>query len=570
MSSKAVFALLVLGILAASAACSDDSSSSDAAGSARDGAGPTGAQPGVPLGDGGPSTSPSGDSSTPSPGQNDATSPTVPTNLVASAVSSTRIDLTWTASTDNVGVSGYRIYRDGVQIATTSAASYPSTGLAASTAYSHRVAAYDAAGNVSAQSSAASATTLVSSTGAGNAYFVSTSGNDGNSGTLSQPFRTVAHAAAVAAAGDTVYVRGGTYNESSINFANSGTSTQPITVTRYQSETPVIAGGAGTPVFDMEAQWIVLDHLTVTGGNPATIRLGYNRPASNITIQYSDISGWHGNDNNAGIYIESGSHPDNIVIQRNTIHDHQASEIGSAGVIIFQARGMTISNNDISNVGTGIHYKHSFDDPSVTLVENNYIHDNPGAGIMSNRRNGVIRNNVIRDNGAYSIKIFEEEAGCANLLSDSNTIVHNTIVHTATPIYLNREGGFGCDGAIETTLRDNLIYDWSSNEYQGLGVFVYNFAGMPYSPDGHTRADHNLLYSSINSTPIKVNGTSYAVGAAPLTVNTANISQAPMFVDYGQRAAALFNLALTAGSPGKNAASDGADMGAAITLVGPQ
>src|SRR6266480_3051603 len=90
---------------------------------------------------------------------NDTTAPSVPTGLTAAAVSSSQINLSWTASTDNVGVSGYRVYRGGTQIATPSATSFANTGLAASTTYSYTVAAYDAAGNVSAQSSPASATT---------------------------------------------------------------------------------------------------------------------------------------------------------------------------------------------------------------------------------------------------------------------------------------------------------------------------------------------------------------------------------------------------------------------------
>src|SRR2546425_857338 len=90
----------------------------------------------------------------------DTTPPSVPTNLSASAVSSSQINLSWTASTDNVGVSGYQIYRGASQIATTSLTSYSDTGLSPATTYSYTVAAYDAAGNVSALSAAASAATL--------------------------------------------------------------------------------------------------------------------------------------------------------------------------------------------------------------------------------------------------------------------------------------------------------------------------------------------------------------------------------------------------------------------------
>src|SRR5437763_14313640 len=89
----------------------------------------------------------------------DTTPPSVHKGLTASAVSSSQINLSWTASSDNVGVSGYRVYRNGTQIATTSATSFANTGLSPSTTYSYTVAAYDAAGNLSAQSSSASATT---------------------------------------------------------------------------------------------------------------------------------------------------------------------------------------------------------------------------------------------------------------------------------------------------------------------------------------------------------------------------------------------------------------------------
>src|SRR5881296_3101769 len=89
----------------------------------------------------------------------DTTPPSVPTGLTASAVSSSQIKLSWAASSDNVGVSGYRVYRNGTQIATTSATSFPNTGLSPSTTYTYAVAAFDAAGNLSAQSSPASATT---------------------------------------------------------------------------------------------------------------------------------------------------------------------------------------------------------------------------------------------------------------------------------------------------------------------------------------------------------------------------------------------------------------------------
>lgn len=98
----------------------------------------------------------------------DTTPPTAPTNLVASTptIGNTKrkINLSWTASTDNVGVTGYQIWRATsatgpfTQIATTTATSYTNGGLTSGTTYWYYVKAYDAANNVSAASNTASAT----------------------------------------------------------------------------------------------------------------------------------------------------------------------------------------------------------------------------------------------------------------------------------------------------------------------------------------------------------------------------------------------------------------------------
>jgi chitodextrinase len=89
----------------------------------------------------------------------DVTAPSVPTDLSATAVSSTQIDLTWTASTDDVGVTGYRVYRDGVYLKEVATTSTSDTELTSSTTYTYIVSAVDAADNESAQSDEASATT---------------------------------------------------------------------------------------------------------------------------------------------------------------------------------------------------------------------------------------------------------------------------------------------------------------------------------------------------------------------------------------------------------------------------
>lgn len=95
---------------------------------------------------------------------NDTTPPTVPANLTATPVAISQIDLAWDPSTDNFLLDGYQVFRDNTQIATTTATSYSDVGLSASTTYTYHVTAFDAAGNVSASSTAVATTTLASST----------------------------------------------------------------------------------------------------------------------------------------------------------------------------------------------------------------------------------------------------------------------------------------------------------------------------------------------------------------------------------------------------------------------
>ena len=96
----------------------------------------------------------------------DTQAPTAPSGLTATAAGATQINLSWTASTDNVGVTGYRVERcqgascvNFVQIATPTGVSHADSGLTANTTYRYRVRATDAAGLLSGYSNIASATT---------------------------------------------------------------------------------------------------------------------------------------------------------------------------------------------------------------------------------------------------------------------------------------------------------------------------------------------------------------------------------------------------------------------------
>ena len=89
----------------------------------------------------------------------DTTAPTAPTSLASTSKTATSISLSWTASTDNVGVTGYDVYANSVLKTTVTGLTATITGLTASTSYSIYVKAKDAAGNASASSSTIAVTT---------------------------------------------------------------------------------------------------------------------------------------------------------------------------------------------------------------------------------------------------------------------------------------------------------------------------------------------------------------------------------------------------------------------------
>ncbi|MBU8892286.1 MAG: S8 family serine peptidase [Bacteroidales bacterium] len=89
----------------------------------------------------------------------DTEAPTTPSGLVSSNVTESSVALNWNAATDNIGVTGYDIYRNGSYLTTSSSTSYSVTGLSASTAYSFYVKAKDGAGNESGASNTVSITT---------------------------------------------------------------------------------------------------------------------------------------------------------------------------------------------------------------------------------------------------------------------------------------------------------------------------------------------------------------------------------------------------------------------------
>jgi chitodextrinase len=94
----------------------------------------------------------------------DTQAPTAPSNLRSTGRTATTVSLAWDAASDNVAVTGYDVYRDGVKVGTTASLSFTDSNLIASTTYAYTVRAFDAANNDSPASAPFSVTTNAAGT----------------------------------------------------------------------------------------------------------------------------------------------------------------------------------------------------------------------------------------------------------------------------------------------------------------------------------------------------------------------------------------------------------------------
>src|SRR2546425_415311 len=201
----------------------------------------------------------------PAGGTADTTPPTAPSNLTAPAASRSQINLAWTASSDDVGVTGYLVERcqgsgctGFAQVATVAGTTYNDTGLAAATSYSYRVRATDAAANLSGYSITASATTLAGAPTI--TSFTPSSGPAGTSVTIGGTSFTGATAGRVNGGSASFTVISGTAIPATVPAGATtgplsvttpgGTATSPnnftVTVTLTVTKTGIIGSGTVT------------------------------------------------------------------------------------------------------------------------------------------------------------------------------------------------------------------------------------------------------------------------------------------------------------------------------------
>jgi len=276
----------------------------------------------------------------------DTTPPSTPANLSAAAVSPSQINLSWSSSTDNVGVTGYKIYRGGTQIATitpsaaSTTLSYSDTGLQASTAYTYTVAAYDAAGNTSTQSNPASATTQAPPPPPPpqpTAYPTC----DQTVKNVPGDYSSIQAAINAANSGDTVKVAAGTYNEnlamkSGICLEGAGVDQTIITKSISGITSGIMVSGVS---------YVIIKNLTVKNSGSSNADGGGLGIIGSQNVLVNSVRFTDNSATNGGGIIVNGS--SNVEVSECLVDNNYNSNCGG-GVCVGQST-VTFTNSTIAN-----------------------------------------------------------------------------------------------------------------------------------------------------------------------------------------------------------------------------
>ena len=348
-------------------------------------------------------------------------------------------------------------------------------------------------------------------------YYVATTGNDANSGTSAAPWKTVAKAVNTMMAGDTTYVRGGTYREGVIHFKRSGTQTAPIKLLNYPGEAPIIDFIDKTQVHRIVFEhssgltnpmgWITVEGFEIRNGYEG-IKF-YN--LHNSTIRRN----WIHDNEHQGIMGQGGHHN---VFDRN-IFNHNGDFVGCAS-------GKTDpSGNTICNLQHGL-YMHG----SSFTITNNLIYDNLALGITLNGS----------PTSAYSPTRHAgpEFSGAANWLIANNVFAYQ--YYTAAVVIW----GELCH---DTIIENNIFYENAAS--RGAS----NTQGVAFTSISckRNRINNNLFYASGSGGMLAfgtsgIEGTHYTQSGNIVSVN-------PAFVNGGANALPTSpNFMLTAQSPAIN------------------
>jgi hypothetical protein len=273
-------------------------------------------------------------------------------------------------------------------------------------------------------------------------YYVATTGNDANAGTQASPFRTIKKGLSVLRPADTLYLRGGRYNEGILNTTKqlipSGTSwATPVTIAGYPGEVVTLRGGISLHTYGGSLRYLVFDNL-IMDGKGVYVRGPW---AQHIRLQNSEVK----NVPTQGIQGYDASYIEFINLK---VHNNGSTRLHHGFYIAIKYAlidGCDIYNNSGNGIAVYDGKCTTYDCADNTIIRNSSIHDNRGDGgvTLNHGSNMLFSNNLVYDN-RYGVVVSYGKP--TNTQIDSNTIYNGLY-----GIRINA-------GSTRAIVQDNVLY----------------------------------------------------------------------------------------------------------------
>lgn len=348
--------------------------------------------------------------------------------------------------------------------------------------------------------------TIIPSISHATTYYVSTTGSDANTGFEKSPFRSIKQGISNLSAGDTLYVKSGTYTESILSWQtpipNGKSWDDPITIATYPGHEVTIKPPSGHAFFwikDGKAKYLIIDGFMIDGQNSASHGFKFTLNTRYIRIQNSEIK----NSKATGIIVTICDSCDPATFPHDTYHEfknlhvhHNGTTDKDHGFYIETSYNLVESCDVHHNSGNGGKFFSAHKSPNgVTARTSNYniarfniLHDNSqwnpegwtfgwllssgvenkaygniaynnsiGFAIGNGATRALLYDNLSYDNRLYGINVYGVWGG-----STGGKVFNNTL-------YNNAQFGIGIrDGAKDTVVRNNISYNNGIDESRNI------------------------------------------------------------------------------------------------------
>jgi hypothetical protein len=389
-------------------------------------------------------------------------------------------------------------------------------------------------------------------------YYVAKTGNDGNDGSSGSPWLTIQKASNTAVAGDTVYVKVGTYNEN-VYFSTDGSAGNLITFSTFGTDAVLVDGtgltsGSTSAMFLVNCSYITFNGFEIANAMDSNLVYGVyvygahtNVTLNNLEIHNTNESGiWSYQDytivdgcevydtNHAGLQeAVSFSGVSNGEVKNSVIHDVESNKEG----IDFKDGCVngSIHDNEVYGAKIGIYLDSFSAQESGIDVYNNILHDNTETGLalsMESNENLLdidIYNNIIYNNNCYGFEVLNYSGSITFRLinntfyrNNETSNIYSEIFFQVLPTYVN------------CIVRNNIVVSNISGSYgiHDLGLGIIFDHNLSYNSGGAWHSGNITGSNAVLSDPLLVSPTTdFSVAYNSPAVNNGISTSAPS-LDY--------------------------------------